>query len=371
MKRILNWKKYEQRHHTLTAISVIGVAVGYLLIIALNNVLYQKEITWDFMLYCTMCGAPFVIVEGIFCLKMVQWCNRKPFNQKYERGVFISQILLNALVIALFTIIAFAIFDPNENDSFGELSNRLYFKLSMIADIMVGTLILLLAKFVDRLEYSKYQERQLEEKQLLITQMRYSQLKAQVNPHFLFNSLNILVSLINIDQNKATKYTKELASIYRYLLSSDDEILSTLREEFNFCQKYAAILTMRFNEGLKINLPNLTDTTVASLRIAPTSVQILIENAIKHNMVSAENPLTIDVFIENGYVVVSNNILPRPVPADSTGMGLKGLTEKYAIITGKKIIIEQTEKKFTVKVPIMSPTESRNVLRITTENGKQ
>lgn len=359
---ILGNTKYEQRHNTLTAIAVFGVAVAYLLIIALNNVLYHNEISWDFMLYCTMCGAPFIIVEGIFCLKMVQWCNRREYDARYERWVFMSQVLINAAIIGVFTIVAFLIFDPIEHETFGGLTHELYFRLSMIADLMVGTVILLVAQFVDKLDYSKYQEKQLEEKQLLITQMRYQQLKAQVNPHFLFNSLNILVSLINIDPNKAAKYTRELASIYRYLLSRDEQMLSTLKEEFNFCAKYAGILSMRFNEGLTVNLPTLTDTMVSSMRVVPTAVQVLIENAIKHNLASTESPLTVDVFIDNNNVVVTNNINPRPREADSTGLGLKGLIEKYALITNRKIAIEETSEKFTVRVPLLSHTECQGLM---------
>lgn len=368
---ILGNTRSEQRHNTLTAIAVFGVAVAYLMIIALNNVLYHNEISWDFMLYCTMCGAPFIIIEGIFCLKMVQWCNRREYEAKYERWVFICQVLVNAVVIALFTMIAFAIFDPNEHETFGGLVGELYFKLSMIADMMIGTVILLLAQFVDKLDYSKYQEKQLEEKQLLITQMRYQQLKEQVNPHFLFNSLNILVSLISIDPNKAAKYTRELASIYRYLLSRDEQMLSTLKEEFNFCTKYAGILSMRFNEGLTVNLPTLTDTMVASMRVVPTAVQVLIENAIKHNLASTESPLRVDVYIDNNDVVVTNNINLRPREADSTGLGLRGLVEKYALITKRKIVIEETAEKFTVRVPLLSHTECQGLMLMQKQGEEQ
>lgn len=355
-------KRHELLHHTMTAIGCIGIAVAYLLIIALNNILYEHTISWRFMVYCTMCGAPFVIVEGIFCQEMVKFCNRKAWGHKYEKWVFTSQLLLNILVAAGFTIIAFIIFDPNKHSSFAELADELYFKISMVADAMVVTVILMLAKYVDQLDYSKLRDKQIEAQELRMTQMRYHQLKAQVNPHFLFNSLNVLASLINIDQNKATKYTKELAAIYRYFLTNDSKNeLSSLKEELTFASKYASILQIRYDEGLTVNFPQLTDTVIASLRVIPTSIQLLIENACKHNLASAEHPLTIDVYIDNNDVVVTNNINPRPRPADSTGLGLSGLQSKYEIITKRRIEIVKTAEKFTVKVPLLSAAESQNI----------
>jgi len=360
-----NNKRYELWHHTMTAIGCIGIAVAYLLIIALNNILYEGNISWNFMIYCTMCGAPFVIVEGIFCQEMVKFCNRKAWGHKYEKWVFTAQLLINIIVAAVFTIMAFLIFDPNEHASFAELADELYFKISMVADAMVVTVILLLAKYVDQLVYSKLRDKQLEEQELRMTQMRYHQLKAQVNPHFLFNSLNVLASLINIDQNKAVKYTKELAAIYRYFLTNDNRNeLSSLKEELNFASQYAGILQIRYDEGLTVNLPQLTDPVIASLRIIPTSIQLLIENACKHNIASAEKPLTVDVFIDNNNVVVTNNVNPRPRPANSTGLGLSGLQSKYEIITKRKIEIIETADKFTVKVPLLNAAESQNLFSI-------
>ena len=355
-------KHYELWHHTMTAIGCIGVAVAYLLMIALNNILYEGTISWNFMIYCTMCGAPFVIVEGIFCQEMVKFCNRKAWGHTYEKWVFTSQLLLNIIVTVGFTIIAFLIFDPHDHETFSELANEMYFNISIVADAMVATVILLLAKYVDQLDYSKLRDKQIEAQELRMTQMRYHQLKAQVNPHFLFNSLNVLASLINIDQNKAVKYTKELASIYRYFLTNDNRNeLSSLKEELNFATQYSNILQIRYEEGLTVNLPQLTDTVTAALRIIPTSIQLLIENACKHNIASAEKPLIVDVFIDNNNIVVTNNINPRPRPADSTGLGLSGLQSKYEIITKRKIEIIATVEKFTVKVPLLSAAESQNI----------
>jgi len=355
-------KHYELWHHTMTAIGCIGIAIAYLMIIALNNILYEGNISWSFMIYCTMCGAPFVIVEGIFCQEMVKYCNRKAWGHKHEKWVFTSQILLNIIIAWGFTIIAFLIFDPNEHESFAGLADELYFKISMVADAMVVTVILMLAKYVDQLVYSKLRDKQIEEQELRMTQMRYHQLKAQVNPHFLFNSLNVLASLINIDQNKAVKYTKELASIYRYLLTNDNKNeLSSLKEELNFALQYSSILQIRYDEGLTVNLPQITDPVTAALRVIPTSIQLLIENACKHNIASAAKPLTVDVFIDNNYVVVTNNINPRPRPADSTGLGLSGLQSKYEIITNRKIEIISTETKFTVKIPLLNAAEAHNI----------
>lgn len=356
-----NKHQYGAEQLTKIVLSAVGLAVAYLLIIAMNNILYEDTLSWHFMVYCSLYGSPFIIVAGIFCQWFVRQCNRLEWCRRHDRLTFIGQMVISVAVAVDLTMLAFVIFDPKPHDSFAEQARELYFRISMIAVTLESILILFLSKYVDQLEYTRAKELELEENELRLTEMRYRQLKAQVNPHFLFNSLNVLASLISIDPARARQYTGQLASIYRYLLTQDADILTTLRDELDFCNQYAAIMSVRFESGLKIRLPRLTDATVGNLRIVPTAIQILIENACKHNMLSAEHPLVVDVRVDGGYVEVTNNISLRPRPSDSTGLGLSGLISKYEMITRRRVITEQTAERFTVRVPLLTADECRHL----------
>ena len=338
-------------------VSIFGLVIAYILVIAINNILYEDRISLDFMLYCSAYGAPFIIMAGMFNQYFVRWSNKQKWVLEHEHLASVFQLLFAIFIAIFFTIFAFFMFDPTPHEKFSDTFKETYFQISIIADTMVNCFILMLAKFIDQAEVVKRQEQHIHEIESEILQVKYQQLKAQVNPHFLFNSLNILISLINSNPHKATEFTKQLASIYRYLLSNDKQDVVLLTEELNFAKKYAKILNIRYGDGIKINIPEITDATVSSMRIVPTALQILFENAVKHNIISVASPLTINLVIDNNHVTVTNNLAPRPIPADSTGIGLKGLKEKYQIIANKEIIIEQTDEKFSVSIPLMSRHE--------------
>ena len=202
-----------------------------------------------------------------------------------------------------------------------------------------------------------------EEEQLIeseILRVKYQQLKAQVNPHFLFNSLNILTSLINSNPHKATEFTKKLASIYRYLLSNDKQDVVLLSEELKFAQQYAQILNIRYGEGIKINIPQATDVSILSMRIIPTALQILIENACKHNIISTTDPLTINIVPipkKEFFEVTNTTRFEYNAQRISKTRYFKGLKEKYTIIANKEIKIKQTDTIFSVSIPLLTRHE--------------
>ena len=338
-------------------VSIFGLVIAYILVIAINNIIYEDRITLEFMLYCSAYGAPFIVMAGMFNQYLVRWCNRQKWVLEHENWASVFQLLFAIFIAAFFTVFAFFMFDPTPHAKFSDTFKETYFQISIIADTMVNCFILMLAKFIDQAEVVKRQEQHIHEIESEILRVKYQQLRAQVNPHFLFNSLNILISLINSNPHKATEFTKQLASIYRYLLSNDKQDVVLLSEELNFAQKYAKILNIRYGNGIKINIPDITDVAVSSMRIVPTALQILFENAVKHNIISVSSPLTINLTIDDNHVIVTNNLAPRPIPADSTGIGLKGLKEKYKIIANKDIKINGEDGTFSVSIPLISRHE--------------
>ena len=185
-----------------------------------------------------------------------------------------------------------------------------------------------------------------------MAQYRYMKLKHQVNPHFLFNSLNILDCLVCDEKNEdASMYIHKLAGIYRYMIKSEDEDVVPLRDELTFVNQYVDLLSIRFPAGLEVKM-NVPEEMMGRY-VLPCAVQLLIENATKHNVVNKDNPLIITVDISKDLIVVTNNIIPKVGRVESTGLGLKYLRQQYMDICGKSIAIEHTDRIFSVTLPLI------------------
>ena len=185
-----------------------------------------------------------------------------------------------------------------------------------------------------------------------LAQYRYMNLSQQVNPHFLFNSLNILDCLVCEQKtDQASTYIHKLAAIYRYLLRNEEERLVKLRDEMDFVDQYVDLLKVRFPEGLEIGMNIPADKL--NKRVVPCSVQLLIENATKHNAVSPEKPLRINVRCEDDNVVVSNSLNPKVSSGPSTGLGLKYLREQYQDVAGKEAVVRMSDTEYIVTIPLI------------------
>ena len=193
---------------------------------------------------------------------------------------------------------------------------------------------------------------QVERGKANMAQYRYLKLKHQVNPHFLFNSLNILDCLVCEEQReKASEYIHKLAGIYRYMIKSEDEDIVPLKDELEFVKKYIDLLKVRFPEGFHVEL-NIHENMLNKY-VLPCAIQLLIENAIKHNAVTTDKPLIIKVETDENHVWVSNNIIPKFGKIESTGLGQKYLRQQYLDLSGQQISIEQTEEEFKVTLPLI------------------
>lgn len=179
---------------------------------------------------------------------------------------------------------------------------------------------------------------------------QYQQLKHQLNPHFLFNSLNSLDYLIHTDAGKASEYIQKLASLYRHFLNIGEEESITLKEELVFIELYVDLLSLRFDCSLKVTF-KISEEYLNRL-VIPCSLQILIENATKHNIVSKESPLEIMITTEEGYLVVKNNLQPKIYQNPSTGFGLKNTRGQYLSVFQKDIVINNNGQTFEVRLPI-------------------
>lgn len=183
------------------------------------------------------------------------------------------------------------------------------------------------------------------------TQVQYENLKQHLNPHFLFNSLTSLSSLIRINQKLAGEFLDGMSRIYRYILQSKDSELVPLKDEIRFIQTFISLQKTRFNEGLQVNLR--IEEEYVHQKIVPVTLQNLIENAIKHNIVDEETPLVIELFVEEGYLLVKNNLQKKSFVDTSNKQGLDNLLSLYKYLSDRPMLIEEDEHYFTVKIPLI------------------
>jgi len=190
------------------------------------------------------------------------------------------------------------------------------------------------------------------ENQQLVNQI--SLLKTQVNPHFLFNSLSILSSLVRIDPDLSERFIDQLSRSYRYILEQKDQSLVTLRTELGFIESYSFLLKIRFENKFSVEI-NLPDNILDKYKIAPLTLQLLIENAVKHNRMSVQEPLSVYISVEEDQMlVVKNKLQPRSTPSMSTGVGLENIMDRYALVTGRHVWAGESDDQFVVRIPLLS-----------------
>lgn len=181
---------------------------------------------------------------------------------------------------------------------------------------------------------------------------KYESLKSQLDPHFLFNSLNVLTSLIGENPALAEKFTTKLSKVYRYVLEQKNKDLITLDEELQFAKTYMELLKMRFEDAIQFEIPDKASNP--EFKIVPLSLQILLENAVKHNVISSDDPLKIKIFEKNGEFIVENKINKKSVIEKSTKVGLRNIKDRYALITKKPVKIEDEKGLFKIIIPLLT-----------------
>lgn len=183
---------------------------------------------------------------------------------------------------------------------------------------------------------------------------KFETLKTQVNPHFLFNSLNALTSLVYADQGKAVDFIQKLSQVYRYVLDHQNDEVVPLQTEVDFMKSFVYLNTIRFGDNFEVNYKNMDDFNPNDT-IPPVTLQMLIENCIKHNEISKNNQLRISIERINGTVTVTNNINPIATSKqDSSGLGLSNIVSRYEMLSDQKVEIHSNSESFKVAIPILS-----------------
>ena len=205
--------------------------------------------------------------------------------------------------------------------------------------LFLSTQRVLYTKIVDQLDWER-------------SKAEMSVLKNEIEPHFIFNSLNTLSWLILNDPNTAHQFNSKLASVYKYFLINKDRELITLQGELEFIENYFFVLQVRHDNKLHLST-DLSNHHEGTLMILPYALQVLLENAVKHNEFSEADPLYITVALNGEYIYVKNNKKPKSYPVNSTGVGLRNLSSRYRLVCHKDILVETTDNEFIVKLPLI------------------
>lgn len=202
--------------------------------------------------------------------------------------------------------------------------------------------------------YKALQDKKVKEQKIIAgtASAKFDALKNQLDPHFLFNSLNVLTSLISEDPENAQKFTTSLSKVYRYVLEQKNKELVSVNEELQFARTYVNLLKMRFEDSIVFNLPE--SATHPEAKVVPLSLQLLLENAVKHNIITPGKPLEINIYEKDGNLVVANKLQPKQVVKKSSGVGLRNIYQRYHLLTDRQVLVEKTNSEFIVAIPILT-----------------
>ncbi len=328
------------------------------LLLVFYNFLYEITTeSWDEAIFETLILFPciFLFVTFIYQLRLVALRNKTIYNlltqHQYSKLYLIVIIFIKSTFI---TMLARAVANWAFNDDEVVTFFDLVFGAIFIATTVIVAFVYFFEHFINVEENKHRIELQLSRHESEKFIAKYLSLKKQLNPHFLFNSFNSLISLISLDAKKAEDFVEELSSIYRYNLLQSDEVVVPLYKELNMITSYIHLQKIRF--GSALNYHELVSPTKHKLLLPPMTLQLLVENAIKHNIVSTQKPLNVTIKIDQDYIIVENNLQLKDKQkhsVDSLGIGIQNLENQIALISDEKLQVEVTNSHYKVYVPLI------------------
>lgn len=277
--------------------------------------------------------------------KIYSW--QKEPKKRLWVGV-IGIVIVAMLTIAIVRVtLALGIYNKSFED-FIASEKREYYVISLLITIVI-TAIAHAYYFFKELQNQKITEQKIIAG---TASAKFTALKNQLDPHFLFNSLNVLTSLIEENPRMAQKFTTSLSKVYRYVLEQKDKDLVTVDEELKFARTYMTLIKLRFEDSIIFDIPE--SATNPDAKVVPLSLQILLENTIKHNVVTPAKPLHIKIYEKEGFLYVENNLQPKEILQQSSGVGLGNVQQRYALLTKRKFSVYKTDNAFIAELPVLT-----------------
>lgn len=323
--------------------------------------------------FCSSCYQDFYKLSVLYILSagiwISQWKGHSFIQELFDKyypwfdrtGIRIVLTIAQLLVYTIVSITIIHLFVEYVMDASTSYFTRNGFITMNLSAILIGTFITLLSLSSQFLQSWRQAEINAEKLKAAHISSQFETLKNQVNPHFLFNSLNVLTNLVYDDQDMAAKFIKQLSQVYRYVLENKDKNLVSLSVELEFIESYTFLQKIRFGESLQVNIDISQEKQQE--QVPPLAIQMLIENAIKHNIVSKKDPLIVDIGIDDKdrLIVKNNKQYKNIVKEESSGIGLKNISERYKYLSDRTIEVEDSSAFFTVKIPLIKQDEKPRV----------
>ena len=336
----------------LASFILVNLFVGFLVTITFSNEFFEN--TWQMILIGSIWGGT---------ISITQWLGHAYIGMKLDQKYDIlkqtkKRMILGGILVAIYSVIAFAVVQVilmqlayGNGISWVKYWLPKYWYIPVVISFLIAFLLSSIT-YLKNWKKSVLNQEKLKAENLTY---KYESLKNQLNPHFLFNSFNVLSDLIHEDQDLAEKFVQKLSDLYRYVLESRNKELVSVKEEMEFIKSYSFLLTTRFEKKLDLIIEINPEENKF---IVPMSIQLLIENAVKHNEVTKENPLKIEVTQNENFIIVSNKKSKIKTQAISNKIGLENLKQQYNYFTDKEVDITNSEEYFIVKIPILNSKQS-------------
>lgn len=328
-------------------ILIVFVVLIIIRLLSGGSVGFNEGLAWQFF-YTTLYGYSLYYANAIIFVKLDDVYQTNRFSRNRIVQGFALSFIVSVIVIFLLRIVEDVLIEGKTIQEFLANERPSNYIVSVVITFVV-TLAIHAIYF-----YKAYQENKVKEQKIIAgtASAQFESLKNQIDPHFLFNSLNVLSSLIEENPESAQKFTTSLSKVYRYVLEQKDKELVSVAEELKFAKTYMNLLKMRFENSITFEIPEGFDNEEA--KVVPLSLQLLLENCIKHNVVSEAKPLHVKISIENNQLVVTNNLQKKEVLSDRKGVGLQNIVNRYAILTKRTVLVEENEQEFKIFLPILT-----------------
>lgn len=336
-------KKLKDLYYKIAGVPLLALLVLY----SYNLIAGNQKLSWTFINFLSFCGITAVLW---YVNRQVQYVIRKALFTIRSTGLrIVTRFGINVLVTYILTALMFRIWNLLIHKSaYNDTSIAALQVISIFLSILTGCIYEIV--YLNKEKESDIIKIERTEKSKIQAQL--DGLKNQVDPHFIFNSLNTLSYLISQNPDTARLFNDTLAKVYRYILVKKEKDLVMLKEEIEFASNYFYLLKIRYQTGLKMTI-EFDDIITENYMLPPLSVQVLIENAIKHNHFTEKIPLDIKVCVIPEKVTVTNNRNIKQFEIQSSQIGLKNLAERYMLITGSHINIQDGKEHFTVVLPLL------------------
>lgn len=319
-------------------------------------IFFSNEKSLYSLFYSTMIAGMYTFLMGIgnglfndYLNKRYSWVDKT--KTRTFLGI-VGTIIINFILVYLCNFLNFVVIQKvaTSSEFFSERYNTSNW--FMINFALMISAFLHAKGFMDELK--KTTRKEVVEQKIIAksANAQFESLKNQLDPHFLFNSLNVLSALIDENQTQAQKFTLSMSKIYRYVLDQKDKELVSVADELDFAKTYSQLLETRFEDSVHFDF-NISEAT-QKLYVVPLSLQLLLENCIKHNYATTSRPLSIKIYQEGDFLCIENNLQMREQLRDREGIGLSNIVQRYALLTKQNVFIEKSEDYFKVKIPLLT-----------------